>query len=128
MGKGRVPSITDYMAGALLANGPTWIWIIAMGYFSDIFSALPKVLIGGFSLIIYISGGSIASYLVCERADEGLLIVALKLVAAEWIFSIMMLSTLTEASSGQAFLLLICFTIGGFIGAYLSMRKRLRRL
>lgn len=128
MKKGRVPNITDYMAGALLANGPIWMWTMAMGYFSSTFLALPPVLVGGLSLIIYVAGGSLASYLVCERADGGLLLVALKLVAAEWAFSIMMMLTIIpEASLGQALLLLISFLMGGLLGAYISLRRRLRR-
>ncbi|MBS7637887.1 hypothetical protein KEJ49_03210 [Candidatus Bathyarchaeota archaeon] len=124
----RSPNITDYMAGALLANGPVWMWMMAIGYFSDLFSALPPALLGGLSLTIYLAGGSLASYLVCNRAERGLLLAALKLVAAEWAFYIMMMiSTIPEPSLGQASPLLLCFIIGGLIGAYLSARRRLRR-
>lgn len=125
MKRGRAPEITDYMAGALLANGPIWMWNLAVGYFSGNFSTLPPVLVGGISLIIYVAGGSLASFLVCGRADEGLLPVALKLVGAEWAFSIMMmLSNIPEASLGQALLLLISLLIGGLMGAYLSLKRR----
>ncbi len=128
MGRVRSPNITDYMAGALLANGPIWMWMMALGYFSDWFSALSPALIGGLSLIIYLAGGSLASYLVCNRAERGLLLAALKLVAAEWAFYLMMIiSTTPEPSPGQASPPLICFILGGLIGAYLSTRRRLRR-
>ncbi len=128
MKAGRAPNITDYMAGALLANGPIWLWTMTIGHLSSIFSALPPSLLGGLSLIVYVAGGCLASYLVCGRAEEGLLLVALRLAAAEWAFSIMMmLSIIPEASLGQALLLLICFVVGGFIGAYLSLKRRLRR-
>ncbi|MEM3069323.1 MAG: hypothetical protein QW638_00260 [Candidatus Bathyarchaeia archaeon] len=128
MGRGRGPTITDYMAGALLANGPIWMWRMAIGYFSDWFSALPSALLGGVSLIIYVAGGSLASYLVCNRAEKGPLLAALKLIAAEWAFYIMMMiSTIPEPSLGQASLSLICFIVGGFLGAYLSTKRRLRR-
>jgi hypothetical protein len=126
MKRGELP-ITDYMAGALLGNGPVWMWSMALAHVPSMFSALPPILVWGLSLMINIAGGCLASYVVCGRAEGETLPVALRLVAAEWAFSIMMLlSTASEPSIGQAVFLLICFTAGGLIGAYLSLWRRLR--
>lgn len=126
--KGRSPTLTDYMAGAFLGNGFIWMWTMTLSYLHIILFIVPPPILILLSFMIYVTGGAVASYLVCGRAEGGYLHVALKLIAAEWAFSLMMmLSIASEPSLGQALFLLTCFIIGGFIGAYLSTRRRLRR-
>ena len=119
----KAPTLTDYLAGAMLANGFVWIWAQALPYLSGI----PLTLLALASYIIYLSGGIVASYLVCKRASSRHLSVGLKFAVVTWAFSIvLMLSIATEPTVGLAIALLVCFAAGGVAGAYLALRSTLR--
>lgn len=119
----KAPTLTDYLAGAMLANGFVWMWAQALPYLSW----LPLTLLSNISYIIFLSGGIVASYLVCKRASSRHLGVGLKVAAIEWIFSIiLMLSITAEPTVELAITLLVCFAAGGVAGAYLALRSRLR--
>lgn len=121
----RVPNLTDYMAGAMVANGFVWMWAQALPHLSWI----PFTLLAEASYVIYLLGGIVASYLVCKRASSRQLIVGLKFAAIAWAFSIiMMLSIAAEPTVGLAVALLVCFAMGGVAGAYLALKSRLRSL
>lgn len=121
----KAPNLNDYLAGAMLANGFVWIWAQVLPYLSWI----PFALLAWVSYFIYLSGGIVASYLVCKRTTSGHLAVGLKVAAVAWAFSILlMLSFATEPTVGLAIALLICFAAGGVAGAYLTLRSRLRSL
>ena len=119
----KAPTLTDYLAGAMLANGFVWIWAQALPYLSGI----PLTLLALASYIIYVSGGIVASYLVGKRASSRHLAVGLKFAVVTWAFSIvLMLSIATEPTVGLAIALLVCFAAGGVAGAYLALRSTLR--
>lgn len=121
----RAPNLNDYLAGAILANGFVWIWAQALPHLSWI----PFTLLAEASYVIYLSGGIVASYLVCKRASSKQLTVGLKFAALAWAFSlILMLSITAEPTIGLAVVLLVCFAMGGVAGAYLALRSRLRSL
>ena len=119
------PTLFDYFAGALLANGISWMWISSLGYLSAAFSTS---VLAELSYVVYIAIGILASFLVCRRTSSRHISVALKLVAIEWIFSlVMIMSYLDQPTTGMALALLVCFLMGGIAGAYITLRSQLRR-
>ncbi len=102
----RNPTITDYMAGVMLANGIVWIWAMALATFSDFFSKIPYIILAFIAYVIYISGATLASYLVCKRTSSKHLVVGLKLAGLAWFFSlIMMLGSTTGPTPTLAIVL-----------------------
>ncbi len=127
-GKARTPSTTDYMAGAMLANGIVWIWQQALDNLSTIFSKVPIGLLVNASFLIYLAGGVVSSYLVCSRTTSGHLLVGLKLSALAWVISLFFVFTSpAEPTPGFVLALLACFVAGGVAGAYLALKRMLRR-
>ena len=119
----KSPSLNDYMAGAMLANGFVWIWAQVLPHLSWV----PYTLLAAASYVIYLAGGIVVSYLVCKRTSSRHLFVGLKLAAVTWIFSIfVMLTIATEPTIGLAIALLVIFAAGGVAGAYLALRSALR--
>jgi len=124
----RQPNLNDYLAGGLLSNGLVWMWIIALGYLANLSPTLSPAILADLSYVMYLVAGGLASYLVCKRAYSRHIVVAFRLVAIEWVFTVMlMLSMAAEPSIGMAVALLICFTMSGIAGAYLALRSQLRR-
>ncbi len=123
----NMPNLNDYLAGAMLANGFVWMWSLILGYFSGFFTNISPILLADASYVIYLLGGITSSYLVCKRAASRHLIVGIKLSIITWIFSlIIMLSLTAEPSIGTAFALLACFVAGDIAGAYLALKSRLK--
>ena len=122
------PELSDYIAGAMLANGIVWIWLQALGSMRGFFSRLPIGLLADISFVVYLLAGIVASYQVCRKASSGHLIVGVKFAAYAWALSLLfMLSMLPEPTTGMATVFLVCFAAGGIAGAYLSLRSHLRR-
>lgn len=120
----RKPTLTDYMAGAMLANGFVWISRQALPRFAWV---SPTILADAL-YVIYLSGGIVSSYLVCKKTTSKHLFVGLKVGAAAWALSIFfLLSSTLENILGIAFVLLVIYAAGGVAGAYLALRTRLRR-
>ncbi len=122
----RNPTITDYMAGVMLANGIVWIWAMALATFSDFFSRIPHVILAFIAYVIYILGSTLASYLVCKRTSSKHLVIGLKLAGLAWFFLlIMMLGATTMPTPALAIILLVCYGVGGMAGGYLALRSEL---
>jgi len=122
----RKPTMTDYMAGVMLANGIVWIWALALATFSDFFSKIPYVILAFIAYVIYILGSTLASYLVCKRTSSKHLAVGLKLAGLAWFFTlIMMLGSTTGPTPALAIILLVCYGVGGMAGGYLALRSEL---
>lgn len=119
------PTLTDYLAGAILANGFVWLWTLILYQFSDFFIGLPATFVADFSLIIYLSGGTLASYLVCRRSASRSVVTGLKLSVAAWLFSLVMAPSIVDLSAGLVLSLLMCFLAGGVVGSYLALRRKL---
>lgn len=119
------PTLTDYVAGAILGNGVVWIWYMSLFYLS---SLIPVTILADVSLFIYVFGGAASSYLVCRRASSGHLITGIKLAFVTWMFSFFLsLSFDFELTVSFFTTLLVCFVVGDVLGAYLALRSRLRR-
>lgn len=124
--KQSTPTLTDYIAGAILSNGFVWMWYMSLFYLSSFF---PVTILADASLIIYLLGGAVSSYLVCKRASSGHLVTAVKLAFVTWIFLLFLsLSFDFELTVSFFTTLLVCFVVGDVVGAYLALRSRLRRL
>lgn len=123
-----LPDLSDYIAGAMIANGIVWIWLQGLSAMRGFFSKVPVVLLADVSFIIYLLSGIVASNQVCRKASSNHLVVGVKFALFAWALSLfIMLSMVTEPSTGMATTFLVCFTGGGIAGAYLSLRSRLRR-
>ncbi len=122
------PDLSDYIAGAMLANGIVWIWLQGLSAMRGFFSKVPVGLLADISFVIYLLSGIAASYQVCRKASSNHLVVGVKFALFAWGLSLfIMLSMVTDPSMGMAIVLLVCFAGGGIAGAYLSLRSRLRR-
>jgi len=122
------PTINDYLAGAILANGFIWAWNLILHHFRAALSRLPVLLLADISLIIYLLAGGTSAYLVSMRASRGHLIVSLKVAALSWILSLLLtLSTFTRPTIGLAATLLVCFLSGGVAGGYFALKRRIKR-
>lgn len=123
----RTPNLTDYMAGAMLANGFVWMWSILLGNLSNRISKIPVNILADIAYIVYVSGGIVSSYLVCKRTSTRHLFVGLKLAALSWVFSLFLsLSSATGPTIGLTIVLLACLTGGSVAGAYLALKAELR--
>jgi hypothetical protein len=126
--KKRQPELSDYIAGAMLANGIVWIWLQGLSAMRGFFSKVPVGILADISFVIYLLSGIVASYQVCKKTSSNHLVVGVKFALFAWGLSLfIMLSMVTEPSIGMATTLLVCFAGGGIAGAYLSLRSRLRR-
>jgi hypothetical protein len=114
----RRPSITDYMAAAVLAYGIVYFWIELNALYD------PPLFLG---YLIYYLGGLIPSYLVCRRTGSAELAIGAKNSVASWGFVVVSVTTFTEGNTLTFFaLLLIMFLLGGLTAAYLTLRRRLK--
>lgn len=117
---GGSPTLTDYFAGAMLANGTVWIWSQLLYYF-------PNPALQLLSFAIYVLGATASSYLVSKRASHGHLIAGLKTAGVSWLFSIFfIIAYVQNPNPWLAIVLLVCFAIGGFGGSYLALRSILK--
>ena len=124
----REPNNTDYLAGAMLANGIIWIWMQALSLIGEDVFIVPKGLLTDLSFIIYIFGGYYASSQVCKRADTQHLIVGLKTAGYASVMAlIIMLTMISQLKLSIVLSMSISLFAGGFLGGYMFVRKRLQR-
>jgi len=122
------PNFNDYMAGAMISNGVIWIWGQLVGTFEGFFSGIPAGIIADLSYVLYLLVTIVASMLVCSRASTGHLMVGARFAGTAWVLSLLiMITTAPNPSPGLAIALLMIFAMGGIAGAYLTIRRRMRR-
>jgi hypothetical protein len=121
---GRNPNPTDYLAGAMLANGIIWIWNQALGNIT-FFSQFSKGIQADLTYVIWLLAAIVSSMQVCKRASYGHLLVGLKFAGLAWVLSlIIMLSIAADPSFTLAFSMLMIFIAGGIAGAYFTAKSR----
>lgn len=126
--KPREPSNTDYLAGAMLANGIIWIWMQALSLIGEGAFIVPKSLLADLSFLIYIFGGYYAATQVCKRADTGHLIVGLKTAGYASVMAlVIMLTMISQLNIAIALSISISLLVGGVLAGYMRIRKRLQR-
>jgi hypothetical protein len=124
----REPNNTDYLAGAMLANGIIWIWMQALSLIGEDVFIVPKGLLTDLSFIIYIFGGYYAASQVCKRADTQHLIVGLKTAGFASVMAlVIMLTMISQLKLSIVLSMSISLFAGGFLGGYMFVRKRLQR-
>ena len=124
----RKPNNTDYLAGAMLANGIIWIWMQALSLIGEDVFIVPKGLLTDLSFLIYIFGGYYAASQVCKRADTQHLIVGLKTAGyASVMAMVIMLTMISQLNIGIVLSISISLLAGGVLGGYMHIRKRLQR-
>jgi hypothetical protein len=121
----RKPSLTDYMAGGMLTNGVVWVWSMFLTYVLKVQTSQTSMVVLLISYLVYLGGSVLAAYLVCQRTTSNHIIVALKTSAAGWIFTLFFMLSYVQVSLGTVIVLLVTFGVGGFIGSYLALKKRL---
>jgi len=124
----RAPNNTDYLAGAMLANGIIWIWMQALSLIGEDVLIVPKGLLTDLSFLIYVFGGYYAASQVCKRADTQHLIVGLKTAGyASVMAMVIMLTMISQLNIGIVLSMSISLLAGGVLGGYMHIRKRLQR-
>jgi hypothetical protein len=121
----RKPSLTDYMAGGMLTNGVVWVWSMFLTYVLRVQTSQTSIVVLLISYLVYLGGSILAAYLVCQRTTSNHIIVALKTSAAGWIFTLFFMFSYVDVSLGTVVVLLLTFGVGGLIGAYSALKKRL---
>lgn len=120
MSEERTPSVTDYLAGAVLSYGIVYFWI-------QILNWIDLQMIALISYFVYFLGALSSAYLVLRRANTTHLRIGITSVLASWAFTVFSLLALTEgANSGFFIALLICFVLGGVAASYISLKNQLR--
>ena len=124
----REPNNTDYLAGAMLANGVIWIWMQALSLIGEDVFIVPKGLLTDLSFLIYIFAGYIAASQVCKRADTQHLIVGLRTAGYASVMAlVIMLTMISQLNIGIVVSISICLFAGGVLGGYMFVRKRLQK-
>ncbi len=124
----REPNNTDYLAGAMLANGIIWIWMQALSLVGENAFIVPKGLLTDLSFLIYIFGGYYAATQVCKRADTQHLIVGLKTAGYSSVMAlVVMLTMISQLKLGIVLSIPISLFAGGFLAGYMRVRKRLQK-
>lgn len=124
----RKPNNTDYLAGAMLANGIIWIWMQALSLIGEDVFIVPKGLLTDLSFLIYVFGGYYAATLVCKRADTQHLIVGLKTAGYASVMAlIIMVTMISQLKISIVLSMSISLFAGGVLGGYMFVRKRLQK-
>jgi hypothetical protein len=124
----REPSNTDYLAGAMLANGVIWIWMQGLSLIGEDVFIVPKGMLTDLSFLIYIFGGYVAAFQVCKRADTQHLIVGLKTAGYASVMALVIMFTMiSQLKIGIVLSIPISLFAGGVLGGYMFIRKRLQR-
>jgi cation transport ATPase len=119
------PSLNDYLAGAMLANGIIWIWLQFIQIFGSRISQYSYL--ADLSYILFIFAGYIAAFQVGKRVDTEHLTVGLKTAGYSLIMALIIMYTSWPAPSSRlAFTLMICLVFGGVVGGYMNIRRRIK--
>ncbi len=118
------PTSNDYMAGAILANGVIWFWILSLQMFANRLSGINPSLLADMTFVTVVVAGFVSSQQVAKRSDRNQLIVALKSALYSWAGSLLMLAT-TPNVSISPITFLLCLIAGGVLGSYMLIRMRI---
>jgi len=115
----KKPSVTDYLAAAVLAYGVVYVWLQASQLWTT-----PWAL----SYLVYYAGSATSTYLVLRKTTRNQFPVALKSAAFSWVFTIACLIAFTRGNVAPFFKsLLALYLLGGVSASVVAMRERLRR-
>jgi hypothetical protein len=122
----REPINNDYMAGAILANGIIWFWMLSLNLFKDFSSRFPPAVLVDVTYVTLIVAGFVSSQQVAKRSEKNQLVVAIRSAFYSWVGSIVMMITMPGGFSFRfALTVLICLMFGAVIGSYMLIRDRI---
>lgn len=116
------PSSTEYGMAAILSYASVYFmsWMITKNPETNWITLL--------AYPVYFIGALYPAYLLSSRAGYAHLMVGIKSAFYGWLFSGFSLWVLTgTASFIFLLLLLICFILGGFSGAYIALKRQIRK-
>ena len=113
----KTPSITDYLASAMLSYGVIFLWLK--------FSTMMEVSWGVSYLFFYVAGLG-PTYLICRRITRNQFPVAMISAFFSWVFTLVCLITFTQGDPMGFFkTLLALYLLGGLSSSIITMRRRL---
>ena len=113
----KTPSITDYLASAMLSYGVIFLWLK--------FSTMMDVSWGVSYLFFYVAGLG-PTYLICRRITRNQFPVAMISAFFSWVFTLVCLITFTQGDPMGFFkTLLALYLLGGLSSSIITMRRRL---
>ena len=116
------PSGTEYGMAAILSYSSVYFmsWLITKNPEANWITLV--------AYPVYFIGALYPAYLLSSRAGYAHLMVGIKSAFYGWLFSGLSLWILTgTASFIFLLLLLICFILGGFSGAYIALKRQIRK-
>ena len=116
------PSSTEYGMAAILSYSSVYFisWLIIQNPDANWVTLV--------AYPVYFIGTLYPAYLLSSRAGYAHLMVGIKSAFYGWLFSGFSLWVLTgTASFIFLLLLLICFILGGFSGAYIALKRQIRK-
>jgi cbb3-type cytochrome oxidase subunit 3 len=116
------PSSTEYGMAAILSYSSVYFisWLIIQNPDANWVTLV--------AYPVYFIGALYPAYLLSSRAGYAHLMVGIKSAFYGWLFSGFSLWVLTgTASFIFLLLLLICFILGGFSGAYVALKRQIRK-
>lgn len=118
----RAPSNTEYGMAAILSYALVYFmsWMITKNPDANWVTLL--------AYPVYFLGALYPAFLLSSRAGYAHLMVGIKSAFYGWLFSGFSLWVLTGTTSFiYLLLLLICFLLGGFTGAYIALKRQIRK-
>jgi len=115
----KTPNILDYLTAGIIANTFKILWDLAINFYP---------VLDYISFIIYIIGGGLVTYLVCNKASRDFTLVSVKASVASWATTMFFYQINILEIQGLTFalILLISYTVGGYIGAYLYQKEKFK--
>ena len=114
----KTPSLFDYFAGAVLANGIVVLW-------GDLIAFQPLLVLT--AIPVYCLAAGLASYFVCQRISGQHLSVGLRTAIADIGVGLLIMTGFSnDINLGLILILLVCYIFGGIGGAYLVLRGTIK--
>ncbi len=119
MTEDKSPNLLDYLTAGIIANTFVFLW----GFATTFFPVLDYV-----AFIIYMIGGGLVSYLVCNKTSKDYTIVGVKTSVASWATTMFFFQINVLEMQGLTFalILLVSYSVGGYIGTYLYQKEKLK--
>ena len=113
----RKPSVTDYLASAMLSYGVIYLWLQV-----SMMVRLPWLV----SYLFFYAAGLGPTYLICRRISRNQFPVAMISAVFSWVFTLVCLITFTQGDPMSFFMMLLfMFLLGGLSSSVITMRRRL---
>jgi len=113
----RRPTLFDYVAGAILMNG-----LATMALYVAVYLSLIEFLL----IPLWFLAAGVSAYLVCRRTTKQHLMVGIKTAVLSIVVGVVMLPTFGSLELPQIVMVLICYLVGSFGGAYYALKQQMR--